>query len=145
MLFFDGASKSNPGEVGGGGVLLGFDEKLILKYSWGLGIESNNLAEALALWQGLAQAIYHAISDLTVVGDSRLIIQSIIAQRLPSNCRLRQILRKIQVLLSSFRHIDFFHVLRKHNDAADQAANEALPLGKGYICLNGDVNPFPIP
>jgi len=76
-------------------VLFRSDEKLILKYSWGLGIESNNLAEALALWQGLVQAIYHGISDLTVVGNSRLIIQSIIAQRLPSNCRLRQILRKI--------------------------------------------------
>jgi hypothetical protein len=27
-----------------------------LDYSWGLGVESNNIAEALSLWQGLIQA-----------------------------------------------------------------------------------------
>jgi hypothetical protein len=27
-----------------------------LDYSWGLGVESNNIVEALSLWQGLIQA-----------------------------------------------------------------------------------------
>ena len=49
-LFFDGASKGNPGEAGGGGVLHDPEDNLLLKYSWGLGTETNNMAEALALW-----------------------------------------------------------------------------------------------
>ena len=53
ILLFDGASKGNPGEEGGGGVLItlnGFQETI---YSWGLGDEINNVTEALSLWKGL--------------------------------------------------------------------------------------------
>ena len=50
LLFFYGASKGNPGEVGGGGALFGPDGVLNFTYSWNLGIESNNMVEALALW-----------------------------------------------------------------------------------------------
>eukprot|EP00253_Pinus_taeda_P024961 PITA_24961 len=75
-LFFDGASKGNPGAAGGGGVLLNPDGSTLLRYHWGLGIESNNRAEALALWQGLTLALKWNIQSLTVFGDSQLIIQA---------------------------------------------------------------------
>ena len=73
-LFFDGASKGNPGEAGGGGVLHDPEDNMMLKYSWGLGTETNNMVEALALWQGLIQAKNMGINDLIVFGDSRIII-----------------------------------------------------------------------
>jgi hypothetical protein len=53
LLFFDGASKGNPKAASGGGVLLNPNEQLELSYAWGLGVETNNRAEALALWQVL--------------------------------------------------------------------------------------------
>jgi ribonuclease HI len=87
------------GEAGGGGVLFGPDGDRIFTYSWNLGIESNNMAEALALWQGLNQALLQGIQALTVVGDSRMIIHSIKSLNLPSSIRLRQVLRRI-----SFAH-----------------------------------------
>ena len=52
-LFFDGASKGNPGQAGGGGIIYEPTEKIHLSYSWGLGHATNNQAEILALWQGL--------------------------------------------------------------------------------------------
>ena len=55
-LFFDGASKGNPGQAGGGGIIIDPSGKLHLSYAWGLGHTSNNQAEFLALWQGLNQA-----------------------------------------------------------------------------------------
>ena len=61
LLFFDGASKGNPGEAGGVGALFGPDRDLNFTYSWNLGIDSNNMAEALALWQGLNEALLHGI------------------------------------------------------------------------------------
>jgi hypothetical protein len=48
-LFFDRASKGNPGEAGGGGVIIDPEEIKVLSYSWGIGKDTNNIAEDLAL------------------------------------------------------------------------------------------------
>jgi len=49
-LFFDRASKSNPGIAGAGGLILNANGECVLYYEWGLGNLSNNRAEALALY-----------------------------------------------------------------------------------------------
>jgi ribonuclease HI len=61
ILCFDEASKGNLGVEGGGGILVGPNGLSEIRFSWGLGIETNNIAEALALWQGLNQAILHNV------------------------------------------------------------------------------------
>ena len=86
-------------------------DNLILKYSWGIGNDTNNNVEALALWQGLYQAKALGIRDLTVFEDSRIIIQALTHHSSPSNLRLQQTLRRIQTLISSFRHLELFHIL----------------------------------
>jgi hypothetical protein len=53
-LFFDGASKGNPIEAGEGGVIIDHAEIKVLSYSWGISKDTNNIAEALSLWQGLS-------------------------------------------------------------------------------------------
>lgn len=52
-LFFDGASKSNPGIAGVGGLITNPKGECILHYEWSLGEVLNNRAEAMALFQGL--------------------------------------------------------------------------------------------
>ena len=118
---------------------------LNLKYAWNLGIDSNNMAEALALWQGLSQAIRLGIQDLTVVGDSRLILHHLICRELPSSSRLRQVIRRIFLLMPLFSSIEFFHVLRDLNEQADSAANEAISIGLGVLSINGVQSLEPIP
>ena len=49
-LFFDGASKGNPGPSGGGGVILMPSGSIQSSFDWGLGVKSNNFAEFHALW-----------------------------------------------------------------------------------------------
>jgi hypothetical protein len=93
-LFFDGASKGNPGEAGGGGVIIDPEEIKVLSYSWGIDKDTNNIAEALALWQGLSQAQIMNITDLNVFGDSRIIIQALSCKNLTKHMRLRQILQE---------------------------------------------------
>ena len=126
-------------------MIFGPDGDLNFTYSWNLGIDPNNMAKELALWQGLNQALLRGIQDLTVVGDSKLIIQFINSQTFPSSNRLRQVLRRISLLIPLFRSIDFFHVLRMNNGQADKVANEAIPLGKGVLKLNDVLSLFPIP
>ena len=48
-LFFDGASKGNPGRVGGGGIILEPGGKIEIEYYWNIGYNSNNMAEAYGL------------------------------------------------------------------------------------------------
>ena len=83
-LFFNGAYKGNPGKVGGGGVILSPGGSTKLHFAWGLGHETNNRVEALALWHGLNLAIKRNLLSISVFGDSRLIIQAMNSQKIPS-------------------------------------------------------------
>ena len=133
------------GEAGGGGVLYGPDEQLKLTYSWNLGTETNNVAEAWALWQGLVQASNLGIQELSVVGDSRVIIQAVNTKVLPSSSHLNQILRRILEMLPNFQFIEFFHALRAFNEPADRAANDAIGLSQGTLVINGEYKIFLVP
>ena len=54
-LFFDGASKGNPGKAGGGGIIIEPSGKIMMEYYWNIGQNTNNMAEAYGLWQGVKQ------------------------------------------------------------------------------------------
>ena len=54
-LFFDGASKGNPGMARGGGVIIFPEGKIEIEYYWNIGEDSNNMAKAYGLWKGLKQ------------------------------------------------------------------------------------------
>jgi ribonuclease HI len=137
LLFFDGASKGNPEATGGGGVLVAPDGKLELSYAWGLGEESNNQAKALALWQGLNQAISKQVNELVIIGDSKLIIQALILHNPVKQTKLQHILEKTHHLLKRFRAFQLFHILRNMNEKADKEANIGVTLSKGEIQING--------
>jgi len=51
ILHFDGAEKGNPRAVGVGGVIFTQGGQIELSFSWGLGVQKNNIAEALAFLQ----------------------------------------------------------------------------------------------
>eukprot|EP00253_Pinus_taeda_P022123 PITA_22123 len=135
-LFFYGASKGKPGFVGGGGVLLSPDGSEVIQFAWGLGKESNNKAEALALWQGLSQAIKGNFLSISVFGDSRIIIQALKSKKNPSQLHLSTILRKIRLILPKFHKISFYHIPRKLNSQADMEANQGVLRSKSSLCVN---------
>ena len=137
VLFTDGASKGNPNVAGGGEVLINPDGQMETNFSWGLGIETNNISKALALWQGLLISKNQRISDITVLGDSRIIIQAMVENSLPNQMHLQHLIRKIHVLSLSFHKIDFFHILHNHNKEANLAANIGTTLSSGVLLING--------
>ena len=55
-LFFDGASKGNPGIADAGGVIYDSHGNKQIEYDWGIGRETNNGAEWCALIKGLELA-----------------------------------------------------------------------------------------
>ena len=106
-------------------------------YSWGLGIDSNNIAEFCGLLQGLRIALSKGIAKLSVFGDSRLLIQALIGKKRPSQLKLALIYQKIRLLSKKFQTIRFFHVLRGLNSLADKAANRGTLLGRGILLKDG--------
>eukprot|EP00253_Pinus_taeda_P022364 PITA_22364 len=144
-LFFDGASKGNPGNAGSGGVLLnpgGFTE---MRFHWGLGIETNNRAEALALWQGLNLAINRNILSLSVFGDSRLIIQALLFPKTSHQVHLASIIKNIRLLLPKFNKIAFFHIRRTLNAQADLEANLCSLCSRRSLVINSTASSCTIP
>lgn len=77
------------------------------------------------------------ILNLTVVGDSKLIISRARHNSLPKNIHLRTILIRIQSEIKTFRAIEFFHVLRENNQDADRQANLATKQPEGTLLVNG--------
>jgi hypothetical protein len=77
-LFFDGASKGNPGQAGCGGIIIDPSGNTHSVYAWGIGHSTNNQAEFLGLWQGLHQALQLGIQEIRIFGDSKQILEAII-------------------------------------------------------------------
>lgn len=144
-LFFDGASKGNPGATDGGGVLLNPAGSITLSFSLGLGQNSNNRAEALALWQGLKLALSKNIRKLVVFGDSRIIVQAMNTKRSPSQVHLAHLFKKINLLASKFQKIRFFHILRDLKALVDLEANNGSLLVRSLLSLDGTVSFCNIP
>eukprot|EP00253_Pinus_taeda_P031705 PITA_31705 len=90
-MFFDGASKSNPGLAGAGGLICNANGETILQFEWGLGELSNNRREGLALYQGLSQLIKIGIKKVMVFGDSAIIIRLMVQKQSTPNILLQQI------------------------------------------------------
>ena len=144
-LFFDGASKGNPGPAGGGGIILDPSGTPCVSYAWGLGHASTNQAEYLALWQGLNQARKRNIQKLTIFGDSRLIVKALHTKKMTSDIGLAHTHRKVTLLLKHFRNPKAYHVLRSLNTLADAEASQGTTLSKGQIIVNGEISNHPLP
>ena len=71
-LNFDGATKGGIGVVGG--VLWDGNGDVLLVYVGKVGNGSNNLAEAMALFWGLSLISEMQLKEITIEGDSKLII-----------------------------------------------------------------------
>lgn len=144
-LHFDGASKSNPGQVGAGGVILNEAGDNICSYEWSLGEKTNNNAKALALYQGLLQLKNLGIKRALVFGDSAIIIRLMIHNERSPNSNLQQHIERIKLLLKNFDDIKFYHVLRTLNKKADKQANNAVGRMAGALRCNEIDSFHPLP
>ena len=127
QLYFDGASRSNPGEASYGGVIYeNNDEKLV--YGKYVGVRTNNEVEYMGLLNGLKEAVKMNIKNMNVFGDSKLVIEQVKGNWKVKSERLRPYYDEIKELLNRnpFENIEFEHVYRKNNKRADELANIAL-------------------
>lgn len=137
-IFFDGASKGNPGAAGAGGVLYTTDGLSKDFFFWGLGKKTNNQAELFGLLKACQIARGKGVQNLQVFGDSELIIKNLNKGARFNNPSLNNIADRLKRVLQEFDSCKFYHILRKLNSEADQMANKGSELMKGLIFVNND-------
>ena len=125
-LYFDGASKGNPGRSGFGGVIYDPHGDIVKQYKVDCGIGTNNRAEYLGALTGIKEAHEMDVARLEVFGDSELVIRQLSGIYKVRNARLKEIYNMIKEYERRFESVKYFHVYREHNAVADRLANEAL-------------------
>ena len=127
-LYFDGASRSNPGPASYGGVIYDENNIEVGTYNDFIGKNTNNVAEYLGLYAGLKACADNNIKNLMVYGDSKLVIEQIKGNWNVKSENLKPIYNEIKELLDKydFEFIEFNHILRRYNKRADELANKAL-------------------
>ncbi|QCC48213.1 ribonuclease HI [Halobellus limi] len=124
-VYFDGASRGNPGPAAVGWVIVTSDG-IVAEGSDRIGETTNNRAEYEALERGLSAARDYGFDEVDVRGDSQLIVRQVKGEYDTNNPELRERRVRVRELLDSFERWSLEHVPRGVNDRADSLANEAL-------------------
>ncbi len=125
-LFFDGASKGNPGPASVGYVI--FDPEgveLVAKGEF-IGRATNNSAEYQGLLRALATARRYGFQRLNIHSDSQLLVRQIKGKYRVKSPSLKKLYKQAMEQMEEFEEIHLLHVPRSLNARADELANLAL-------------------
>jgi ribonuclease HI len=114
ICWFDGAAQSNKLLSGAGGIIKTLGNSTI-RWTLNCGQGTNTRVELLGLWASLTLAQRLNISQLHVLGDSKIIIDWI---NHTCNLKVANLLgwmKKIRELSHSFSYIKFDHIYREEN------------------------------
>ena len=134
-VYFDGCSKGNPGRAGAGAVLYKNNNELDSKSLFIGDKETNNAAEYNGLIIGLTMAINNTIKEVTVYGDSLLVIQQMTGKYKVKSDTLLKLYATSKELEKQFTKIEYRHVYRNDNKRADELANASLQLANASLQL----------
>ncbi|ELZ95999.1 ribonuclease HI [Haloferax sulfurifontis] len=124
-VYFDGASRGNPGPAAIGWAIVTSDG-IVAEGSQRIGETTNNRAEYEALVEALSVAEEYGYDEVDVRGDSQLIVKQVRGEWNTNDPGLKERRVKARELLSTFDRWSLEHVPREINDRADSLANEAL-------------------
>jgi ribonuclease HI len=127
IMYFDGASRGNPGLSGAGAVIYEqVNNKLVEIWSKSQFIgksETNNIAEYGGLILGLKYAVEMDIHHLIVRGDSELVIKQVKGTYKVKSPHLIVLHKTVCDLNTHFNTIEYQHVYRDKNKRADELSN----------------------
>jgi ribonuclease HI len=125
-LYTDGGSRGNPGPSASGYVLYDMNDKILVDTGVYLGVTTNNQAEYTALKLGLAEALRGGARIVHVYMDSMLVVNQMKGIFKIKNRDLWPIHDAIKTMAATLEKVDYTHVPRELNKAADAAVNRAL-------------------
>jgi ribonuclease HI len=129
--YCDGGARGNPGPSGYGVVIQDQSGKKVAALSEYLGHQTNNFAEYRGLIAALEYAVKHGHKALKVVSDSELLVRQIKGIYKVKNLALKDLHARANELIAQLDWFSIGHVLRGHNQQADELANAAMDKGMG--------------
>jgi ribonuclease HI len=130
QLYFDGASRGNPGLSGAGAVLFKcyHEEKTqIFEVTRFVGDEhTNNQAEYCGLIIGLKECLKRGFRKITVYGDSEVIIKQMNDEYNVNSDKLIPLYETAKKIENKMELVSFQHIKRVFNSEADSLANKAI-------------------
>lgn len=130
IIYTDGGAKGNPGPASIGVVIEYNNEKK--EYSEQIGEATNNIAEYKALVFALKktrQLLGKKTSkevDIKAYSDSELMVKQLNGEYKIKNIELKDLFIEIWNLKQDFKEVEFEHIKREKNSAADRLVNEAM-------------------
>ncbi len=124
-VYFDGASRGNPGPAAVGWCLVTSDG-VVAEGGERIGSTTNNRAEYAALIRALEAADEYGFDEVDVRGDAELIVKQVRGEWNANDPGLREKRVRVRELLDRFDRWSLAHVPREINARADELANEAL-------------------
>jgi ribonuclease H / adenosylcobalamin/alpha-ribazole phosphatase len=125
-LSTDGGARGNPGPAAYGYVLEAEDGTVLAAHGETIGVATNNVAEYRALIAGLERALELAVSEVTVVSDSELLVKQMTGEYKVKKPTLQELSLEVARLARRFDRVMYTAVRREHNELADRLVNEAL-------------------
>lgn len=126
IIYFDGASKGNPGKAGAGVWIKNKDGDEVARISRYLGEKTNNEAEYLALLLGLREAKKRGSNSVHIFTDSELVEKQIKGIYRVRDLDLKELHKKVIRILKEFSSFVIEFIPREKNREADFLANQAI-------------------
>jgi len=129
IIYFDGASRGNPGRAGAGIWMTDGEGRKVSEVSRYLGRKTNNEAEYWALLLGLREAKRLGGRSLHIFTDSELVERQIKGIYRVRDLNLKTLHRTVLQNLRTFSSFEIESIPREENKEADRLANEAIDRG----------------
>ena len=121
--YFDGGARSNPGPAGYGVYIVDDTGAVLAELHGSLGIATNNIAEYRGLIAALQWAVDNNVTEITVKGDSLLIIEQMRGNYKVKHEGLKPLYLQAKMLVMQIGNVRFAHVPRDQNKHADRLSN----------------------
>jgi ribonuclease HI len=125
VTWVDGGSRGNPGPSAIG-IYSVLPDGTTSSYGEFIGTATNNVAEYMALFGAVEQAVRGGYDSLFVYSDSEVMVKQIKGIYQCKDEKLRKIYDRIIQLLPKLKEFHIKHIPREENKEADKLVNEVL-------------------
>ena len=133
LLQFDGGANPNPGPCAGSFVIYDQAKQIVFEGGKFLSNGTNNIGEYTGLLEGIKCCLENGIKNISVEGDSKLVVQQVAKQWNVNQSHLKIYCQEIQDLIKKFDYFDIRHVYRENNKKADALSDETLDKKTSWI------------
>lgn len=89
--------------AGAGGIIRHPGRHIIFKFTWDLGVMTNNEAETYVLFEGTRLALSNGIGQITICRDSMTLIKAIVTQNITGGNTYTDVISQIPALLPNLK------------------------------------------